>query len=121
MANAILPGYPVYPRHSFVVTLGDLRYRFTFTWRERSSSWYMDLYTQDGTELVLGKRLVPGWSPLAGVDLGEHALGGVLYCRGPEDYERNDFGDTLVLVYVPQADIDAAAAATTSRLVFEVS
>lgn len=121
MANAILPGYPVYPQHSFVVTLGEARYKVTLIWRERSSSWYMDLHTQDGTELVLGKRLAPGWSPLAGVDLGAHALNGVLYCRGPEDYERNDLGDTLVLVYVPQADIDAAASASTSRLTFTVA
>lgn len=121
MATSILPGYPTYPRHSFVATLGEARYRFTLTWRERPASWYMDLHTQDGTELVLGKRLAPGWSPLAGADLGAHALPGLLYCRGPDNYERLDLGDALVLVFVPQADIDAAAATKSSALTFEVT
>jgi hypothetical protein len=121
MATSILPGYPNLPEHSYVVTLGEARYRVTLIWRERPASWYMDLHTQDGTELVLGKRLAPGWSPLAGADLGEHAPDGLLYCRGPDNYSRMDLGDTLVLVYVPQEDIDAATTVEASALTFEVA
>lgn len=121
MAASILPGYPTYPQHSYVVTLGELRYRCTFTWRERQQSWYLDLSTQDGTELALGRRLAPGWSPLGAVDLGDYALPGILMCRGPENYQRLDWGTELVLVFVPADDINAATTAVVSDLVFKVT
>lgn len=121
MASQILPGYPALAQHSYIVTLGELRYRFTFTWRERPKSWYFDLQAQDGTELVLGRRLAPGWSPLLSVDLGDYTLDGLLYCRGPSNYERSDWGDTLRLVFVPQADIDAATVEVNDGLTYTVA
>lgn len=123
MATSILPGYPAYPQHSYVVTLGERRFRMAFTWRARPASWYMDLYDAEGTALALGRRLSPGWSPIASASLGERGPDGTLYCRGPEDYERMDWGDTLVLVFIPPADIDAAvgADAVATRLTFTVA
>ena len=121
MAASILPGYPAYPRHSYIVTLGETRYRFTFTWRERPRSWYMDMELPDGTELVKGRRLSAGWSPLSSVDLGEHSLDGVLICRGPDAYERADWGSALVLAFVPLDDLVAAVTVEPSTLTFEVA
>lgn len=115
MATAILPGYPDQPVHSYIVTLGTTRYRLTYTWRERSASWYVDFALPDGTALVVGRRLVPGWSPLGAVDLGVNHPDGLLLCRGPEDYERWDLGADLVLVFVPSADLTTTA--TVSGLV----
>ena len=125
MATSILPGYPTYPQHRFVVTLGEVRLRLTLTWRARTVSWYADVHTAAGAELVLGRRLAAGWTPLGAVNLGDDHPDGVLLCRGVEDYEQADLGTRLQLVFVPQADVDvvtaASAAASPTRLKFTVS
>lgn len=114
MSTTVLPGYPRQPRHIYTTTLGEQAYRFTFTYRARTQAWYFDLALEDGTELVNGRKVSAAWSPLGAVDLGSNAPAGALWVRGPDNYEQADWGADLRLVFIPQADIDAANALVTS-------
>lgn len=111
-----IAGFPTYPRHSQTVTLGGKVLRLTFTWRARTASWYVDFRQADGTAIALGRRLSPGWSPVAG--LRSDALpDGVFLVFGPDDYERNDLGTALRLVYLPTEDLPEQEADPDARTV----
>lgn len=108
MSTTVLPGYPSNARHIYVTTLGETAYRLTFTWRVRQEAWYVDIELEDGTELVKGRKLSAGWTPLGAVDLGDNAPAGSLLVRGPDNYERADWGEDLRLVFVPTANLPAS-------------
>ena len=116
MSSTLLPGYPSLAQHVYVITLGETAYRFTFTWRVRQEAWYFDLELEDGTELVKGRKVSASWLPLGAVDLGDNAPEGTLYVRGPDNYERADWGADLRLVFVPEADLTASSTSAVERL-----
>lgn len=72
----------------------------------------MDLMALDGTPLVSGRRLSAGWSPLAGLVV-EDGPPGMFFARGGDGYAQTDLGRSLVLMYYSQAEMQAAAAAST--------
>ena len=104
--------FPSQPASIQTVTIGEVQYRARFTWRTRTSSWYLDLYKQDGTALALGRRVSPGWGPLLGLSI-EGAPDGYLYASGPDEYRRDFLGDSLQVRFYTQAEVDAAAPTTT--------
>lgn len=87
------------------VELDGLFFEIALTWRTRPKAWYMDLYDQDGQPVALGRRLSPGWAPLRGVsDRG--VPDGSFIVKGLRDYSRTDLGDTLLLVYYTEDELD---------------
>ena len=106
---AILPSYPDQPETTYRVTLSGRVYVLTLRWSERRAGWYVDVSTDEDRPLVAGRRLCPVESPLAGiVDLD--APPGVLVCTGPDAYQRDDLGGSLLLLYVGPDEIAEPAA-----------
>lgn len=117
-----LPVFPEKPCHRYVVTIGEARYQVSLTWRARTQSWYLDLYQQDGTPVALGRRVSPGYGPLAsllpvGKPTGELFVGGAL-----DPYRQGDLGGEVTLEHYSTDDLAAAAAraAVDTDLVIEV-
>jgi len=97
------------PEHEIVAELSGVQFRLRFVWRPRLSSWYLDVRELDGTAVALGRRLSPGFGPLAGLSLPAGPTG-VLYVEGPEPYRQTDLGGALSLVYYGPDELPTAAA-----------
>lgn len=102
--KAILPGVPGEAWHSYPITLDGGVYLVVQTYRERTDSWYLDLYDSAGTLLAGGRRLSPGRFPLHwfGLDIpGEFIVGGT------DEFTRYDLGvqGGLTLEYVPGSSL----------------
>ena len=95
---------PDQPQRTQTVTLGDRQFRVRLTFRDRTSSWYFDLFAADETPLAIGRRLSPAWSPLAALVLVD-GPDGVVLVDGPEPYARFDLGDTLKVLFVDDDEI----------------
>lgn len=110
----ILPVFPGQPQHSYTLTVGTERFRLRFTWRERTAAWYLDVYTQTGTPLAMGRRLSPLYAPLLDLSLVGGPSGHLLV-TGPEPYTREQLGTDLLVLHVP-ADEVASPPASTLRV-----
>lgn len=104
----ILAGYPAEPQHIQTVALGGVDFRVRCTWRERTRAWYLDLYAADGTPLVVGRRLSPGWAPYAGIQTAGMP-DGVVWVRGPNDYARDDLGASLRIAFYGYDELPSVA------------
>jgi hypothetical protein len=91
------------PAHTQTVTLGDTVYRLRLIWRDRLDAWYADLFEQDGTPIRTGKRVSAEWVLFHGEM--EAKEDGMIYVYGPDDYDRNDLGENLLILYVPKDEI----------------
>ncbi len=54
----IIPTFPDESNYTIAPSLDGTIYKLTFRLSEREACYYVDLYTNDGTPLVLGKKLV---------------------------------------------------------------
>jgi hypothetical protein len=100
------------PQDTQTVTLGAAQYRMRLTWRARTAAWYFDLYQLDGTPIILGVRLSPGWGPMLKL-VPDGRPAGRFYVRGPEPYEREMLAPDgrLVLVHYSDSEIPAPSEA----------
>lgn len=107
-----LKAYPDLPSHTQQVTLDGTAYLVTFTWRDRTASWYFDLALLDGTALIAGQRVAPNWPlSLAILDGGPP---GLFFCRGVDTYVRGSLGtDDLAVIYYTADDIATGATEAT--------
>ncbi len=67
----------VEPRYDYDVELGGVLYRLELIWRDRTESWYVNLYDSDDEPLILGQRLVVDY-PLMASHTGRVPSGGML-------------------------------------------
>jgi len=98
--------HPELPASRQVVTLGAEQYTLRLTWRDRTAGWYADLWTAAGVPVWLGQRVTTQWGlglGLTGVD----APDGILFVRGPAEFERADLGGSVRIVFWPSADLPA--------------
>lgn len=84
------------------VALGGVLYRVRAVYRARLGSWYIDLLTQGGEPILLGRRVTPGW----GINLTHHPeaepLGLLMVARSvPDPYRRDAFGRELTITFYP--------------------
>lgn len=106
----ILTVFPDQPAVRQSVTLGGAQYDLRLTWRSRPAAWYADLWAADGTPVWLGQRVSPGW-PLGGGSQPANRPSGTLLVRGPADYQRDDLGSSVQLVYYTPDELPAAVVA----------
>lgn len=102
-----LPAFPDQPEHTYTIALDGTTYRVRLVWRARSASWYLDLYAEDGTALLLGRRVSAGWAPVASAREGMPP--GLVYALGLDGYAQLDLGAALRLLYLSGADLPAPA------------
>lgn len=96
-----LPLYAELPAQSYTIALDGVQYQVRLTYRERTASWYLDLYDERGAAIVLGRRLSPGWSPQGFVTAAGPP--GLLYVFGKDPYAR----DEIELWYFTAAELEA--------------
>lgn len=54
----IIPTFPDVANYVVTPTLDGTQYELTFRLSEREACWYVDLTLNDGTQLVMGKKIV---------------------------------------------------------------
>lgn len=104
--------FPQQPQDTSTQAWGSQQVLIRTTYRERTSSWYMDLLTIDEEPLAIGRRISPQFAPLLGLGLEGEGLprDRYLVIDGPIDpYLKEDLSDTLVAILLTQAEVDAAA------------
>jgi len=96
--------FPVFPAFTQDCQFGPTKLRYDMTFRERTKSWYLDIYELNGEPVMLGRRLSPRWiASLGYLDLMEK-LEGVIYCMGKDTYRQEDLGEMLTVWHFPEAD-----------------
>lgn len=108
---------PDRPDDTQTVSLGGTVYQLRFFYRQRLGAWFMDLRKQDGTALALGRRLSPGWGPIAGIVRDDMPAGQLFVTRVPEPYERDDLGNGLYVRFYADAELPASSATLTTLTV----
>lgn len=91
-------------QHRQRVKLDGVRYEIELTWRDRTASWYLSIFTDRGELLAASRRLRPSWSPLE-LPKDERLPPGLLYVDGPSEYTREDLGRRLRLLYFPISEV----------------
>jgi uncharacterized protein DUF6983 len=105
-----LPFHPEQPSHRYTMPLDGVQYDIRLTYRERTSSWYLDLWDENGRPLVLGRRLSPNWGPTVGVLTAGPP--GKLFVFGEDPYAR----DEIELWYFTAAELAAEPDPNVSTL-----
>lgn len=110
---------PDFPDAFQTVSLGGTSYRIRSVWRERSRSWYLDVYLADGTGIALGRRVAASGilvRDLARTDANA-TYGGVLFAAGKDRYAREDLGveGGINVYFATRAEWDEAFAIDTSE------
>jgi hypothetical protein len=103
-----------YPAHRYNVAMDSVHYEVRLTYRERTASWYLDLWDPDGNALLLGKRLAPNWPVNMGITGGPP---GLLVPFGFDPYDRHE----LELWYFTAAELEEAEAEEAELLPVELS
>jgi len=99
----LIQGFPEIFDHEQTATLSSVRYRLEFIWRDRTASWYFNLRTVDGVDLVLGRRVSPQW-----ISTGNLLNVPLIGTSGLDAFERLDLGtEVLQVLHITQADLDA--------------
>ena len=93
-----------------VITLEDSVYIFRTYYNTRDKAWYLDLLEQDETPIIYGLKLVINWGLLARYQddrLPPGELITVDLAGDSNEVDRDNFGDTVRLVYISEAELDA--------------
>ncbi len=104
--------FPDLPQHTITTTWGDRQVKIRLTFRDRMSSWYLDIFELDDTPIVFGRRVSPQFAPLLGLAFGGEQLprDRELLIDGPSDpYERSELGEIVSLILVSDAELAAIA------------
>jgi hypothetical protein len=96
------------PCHDQVVTLGDAQYVVRLTYRQRCSSWYLDLFDSEENALVVGRRISPGWPPFVALQI-DGLPDGLFIAVGRDGYAEADLGTALQLHFYANDELAAVA------------
>lgn len=91
------------PSFTLVATLSKREFIFAFRWNERAQIWTLDVTAADSTPIVVGRRVKPGVSMLAGAT-SEQRPPGTLYFwtvdnTDPLPIGRDDLGSVVGCYY----------------------
>lgn len=89
------------PAQLQTVALAGTIYRIRATYKNRLGSWYIDILRQDGTPVLTGRRVTPGWA----LNLAKHPeldIDGLLKVSNVADpYPRDALGNELNITFYP--------------------
>lgn len=102
------------PEHSYTIALDGVQYEFRLVYRDRTASWYLDVFDEDGAALMLGRRLSPSFTPN---EVVPELPPGVLFVTGADPYAR----DEIELIYLTEAEVIASRTETVRDTVVEVT
>ena len=114
-----VPAFPTYHQHEMFISLDETIYLIRMTWRERTASWYLDMSLEDGTELIRGRRLTPGWGPLLGMMI-DSPPNGLFWVLSPDDFEREDLGEVLRLLFMTAEELAVEETVDDDAPIYEV-
>jgi hypothetical protein len=100
MAVRSLSVTPDIPSFIQTVEVADVEIRIRLKWRERLDGWYASLFFGENEDnpLAYDERIEPG-QLLFEFEVPPES--GAFYVRGPlEDYDREDLGSTLEILFV---------------------
>jgi len=105
---------PIFDTSSFKeqVTLEDTIYQLSLIWNGRDNAWFLSIAEQDGTPILDGIKLVPGYELLSRFKDSRLPPGALLTpdLTGTGDYPtRDNFGVDMKLVYMTEAEVNAAS------------
>lgn len=112
---SVINAFSEFPSFLQIANINGVRAQIKLTFRARTNSWYFDLYEEDGTPIVLGKRLSVGWDPTYGLASIGPDLKGLFYVKGNDDYDRFDLGQNLSLWFIPTEDLYTIAPVETDE------
>jgi hypothetical protein len=110
-----MPFFHDYPAHRYQVALDGVVYEIRLTYRQRTSSWYLDLWDEQGNEIVKGRRLSPNWSPQGG--MVTDGPPGLLVAFGRDPYDRYE----IDLFYFTEEELLAAKPVAADLLPVELA
>jgi hypothetical protein len=69
---------PLYsdPSYQYNAPVENQSRRFKFNWNDRTATWQMDVYNEDGTPILIGQRLVAQYPMFVDYDLSVYGLTG---------------------------------------------
>lgn len=95
------------PAQLQTVVLGDQQYKIRFVYRERTRSWYMDLFDLDHNLIRGGGRLSPGQTIFQGIrDFPDNYPKGEFMVVGPHDQRQEDLGERLFVLFFTNEEIE---------------
>jgi len=90
------------------LTIDRRVYKLRARWNTSREYWSLDILTRNEEPLVLGRKLVLGW-PVTFRDQDERLPRGQLIPVDPsgslERIHRNDLGDRVQLLFIPEAEL----------------
>jgi len=101
-------------------TIEEQEFVFDFEFRKRTGSWYISVSNAQGEAIATGRRLSPGWTPFEFYDRPPLPLG-LFLVTGPSDYAKNDLGDRLLIVFIPENEFPPAQTLIEPPRVFDAT
>jgi len=91
---------------SLLSKFGPTQWEYSFTFRARTQSWYMDIRRLSGEALMLGRRISQSWMPTIGYGALWELMEGVLWVIGDNGpYIQSDLGKSIKVWYIPESDL----------------
>lgn len=119
-----MPLFTDTPSVQMIVGLDGQSFQITYTWNVRTSSWYMDVATADGTRVLSGVRLQHRWSAWARYHAIDELPLGEAVCFSMTDDSVDpsleSFGRDTILMYYAQAEVEDAPTAPLGIIVEKI-
>jgi hypothetical protein len=117
-----LPLFKDSPAVEMVISLEETSYQLTYTWNQRSASWYLDVATQEGVKILSGIRIQHRWSLWARYRAIATLPPGELVCISMTDDNIDpsfaSFGrDTILLYYLDGESVPVESSSQSITIV----
>lgn len=89
------------PSQVQTVALGGVLFRVRATYKNRLGSWYIDVEKQDGTPVLMGRRVTPGWLLNAGHHPDGEPAGALIVSDVADPYPRDALSRELTVTFYP--------------------
>lgn len=111
----VIPNEVDVPDYTEQVTLEGVVYTLGFRWSAREASWYMDVMEADGTPILMGTKVLPGWHlgwRCKDPRFPPGAFAALDSSGADEPPGLHDLGDRVTIVYLTAEEKAAARAAS---------
>lgn len=105
----IIPLSPELLRYETRMNVAGVELVFELQWRERVQAWYLSIREEDGTPVLLGRRIVAEWSPTLRRRTTQLPDGLFLVARqgdGLEPAGKTELGKDVLFYFLSEAEVD---------------